>query len=127
MSGAEDGFDARMRRHFAGVDTSPEFAARLAARVAAITLEPASIRRARLDRQREETEMRLRREAWTSGAAAAGIGAAAIAAVWRHAPAVAERVEASLAVLADPSQLGYVAVAVLAVAAWPVLQRYLPR
>jgi hypothetical protein len=127
MNRSEDGFDARMRRQFAGIDTSPGFATQLAARVAAIAVEPAAARRARADRQREEVELRLRREAWASAATAAGIGAAAIAAVWRHAPAVAEQVAAMLAALAEPRLLGHVAVAALAAAVWPVLQRYLPR
>ncbi len=127
MSGSGDGFAVRMRRQFAGVETSPEFAVRLAARVAAVALEPASAQRARIERQREELELRLRREAWTSAVAAAGVGAVAVAAVWRHAPAVADRIETWLAAFADPNLLGHVAVAALAAAVWPVLQRYLPR
>ncbi len=127
MNRPEDAFDARMRRHFSGVDTSPEFAAQLAARVAAAAGEPAEARRARVERQREELARRLRRETWTSAAAAAGVGAAALAVVWRHAPVVADRVEGLFAGAVDPNLLGGVALAVLAASLWPVLQRYLPR
>ncbi len=127
MSLPDDGFDARLRQHFSGVDTSPEFTARLAVRVAAVAVEPAAVKRARIDRHREEAAQRLRREAWTNAAAAAGIGAAAIAAVWRHGPAVAEKVAGVLAALVQPNLLGVVAVAVLAASLWPLLQRYLPR
>jgi len=127
MSGPEDGFDARMRRHFAGVDTSPEFTARLAARIAATVAEPAATRRARVERQREALRGRLRREAWTNVAVAAGVGAAAIAAVWRHAPAVAERVEGILVLLAQANLVGGVALAGLVAGLWPVVERYLPR
>ena len=127
MSGAADEFDARMRRQFAGIDTSPEFAARLAARIATIVPEPAEARRARIERQREDLELWLRREFRTSAAAVVGTSAAALALVWRHAPAVAETVEGLMAFLADPGHLGSIAVAVLTVSAWPVLQRYLPR
>lgn len=127
MSEPRDAFDARMRGLFAGVDTSPEFAARLAARIAAVVEEPAAARRLRAERQREALQQRLRREAWTGAAAAAGVGAAAIAAVWRHGPAVAGKIEGLLTALIDPSLLAGVAIAVLASALWPVLQRYAPR
>lgn len=127
MSRPDDDFDVRMRRHFAGVDTSPGFEARLAARIAAIDAVPADTQRARVERQREALHDRLRREAWTNVAVAAGVGAAALVVVWRHGPAVAESVAGSLAVLAQPSLLGGVAVAVLVASLWPVVEKYLPR
>lgn len=127
MSRSRDGLDARLRRHFADLDTSPAFAAELAARIAAIPVEPAGLRRARLERQRKEEAQRLRRETWTNVAVAAGVGAAAVAAVSRHAPAVANRVESLLEMLVQPNLLGGVAIAVLAASVWPVLQRVLPR
>jgi hypothetical protein len=127
MSRPGDALDARMRGLFAAVDTSPEFAARLAARIASVVEEPAAAQRVRVERQREALQQRLRREAWTGATAAAGIGAAAIAAVWRHGPAVADKVEGLLTALMEPSLLGGLAIAVLASALWPVLQRYAPR
>jgi hypothetical protein len=127
MNRPDDTLDARMRRHFSAIDTSPEFAARLAARIAAAAGEPAEARRSRVEREREELARRLRRETWSNAAAAAGVGAAALAMVWRHAPVVADRVEGLLTAAVDPNLLGGVAVAVLAAALWPVLQRYLPR
>jgi len=127
MNRPDDTLDARMRQHFSGTDTSPEFVARLAARIAAAAGEPATAHRSRIEREREELARRLRRETWTNAAAAAGVGAAALAMVWRHAPVVADRVEGLLTAAVDPNLLGGVAVAVLAAALWPVLQRYLPR
>ena len=127
MSLPGDGYDARMRRHFADLDTSPQFEARLMARIAALAAEPAEVLRARVERRREALARRLRRETWTNAAIAAGVGAAAIAGIWRHGPVVAERMEGVLAVAANPNLLGSVAVAVLALSLWPVLQRYLPR
>lgn len=127
MNRPDDTLDARIRRHFSGIDTSPAFAARLAARIAAAAGEPAEARRSRVEREREELARRLRRETWTNAAAAAGIGAAALAMVWRHAPVVADRVEGLLTAILDPNLLGGVAVAVLAAGLWPVLQRFLPR
>lgn len=127
MNRPDDAFDARLRRHFSGIDTAPDFAARLAERIATSNMEPAEVRRARVERQRETLRQCLRREAWTSVASAAAVGMAAIAAVWRHGPAIAGRVEDILAVLSDPNVLNGVATAVLAVSLWPVLQRFLPR
>lgn len=60
-------------------------------------------------------------------ASAAAVGAAAIAVVWSHGPAVAGKVAELLAMLAEPNLLSGVAIAVLAASFWPVLQRYLPR
>ena len=127
MNLPDDGYDARMRRQFADLDTSPQFEARLMARVATLAAEPAEVLRARVERRREALARRLRRETWTNAAIAAGVGAAGIAGIWRHGPAVAERMEGILAVAANPNLLGSVAVAVLAISLWPVLQRYLPR
>jgi hypothetical protein len=123
----DEAFDTRMRRHLSGIDTSPAFEARLAACIAAVAGEPAEARRSRVERERDEFARRLRRETWTNAATAAGIGAAALAVVWRHAPVVADRVEGLLTAALDPNLLGGVAVAVLAAGLWPVLQRYLPR
>ena len=127
MSGLSDTLDARMRRLFAGVDTSPGFEARLALRVAGLPVVPRDVLRARVERGRELSARRLRRESLTWLATAAATGAAGLALVSRHRDAVAAGVEALLAATADPGQLGTIAAAVLAACLWPVLKRHLPR
>ncbi len=127
MSELSDTFDARMRRLFAGVDTSPGFEARLATRVAGLSVVPRDLLRARVERAREISARRLRRESLTWLATAAATGAAGLALVSRHRDSVAAGVEALLAAAADPGQLGAIAAAVLASCLWPVLKRHLPR
>lgn len=122
-----DGFDARMREVFAGLDTAPGFEARVAARVAALDAEPAHVRRAHAERRRHREAERLRREYWLNAATAAGAGAAAIAVVWRHGPAVARWTESALAAAAEPGALMGLALGALAVGLWPVLRGWLPR
>jgi len=123
----EDAFDARMRRLFAGVDTSAGFGARLAARVAALPVVSRDVLRERVERGRELAARRLRRESLTWLATAAATGAAGLALVSRHGEAVAARVAELLAATEDPGQLGAIAAAVLAACLWPVLKWYLPR
>jgi hypothetical protein len=120
-------FDERMRRAFAGVETSAGFEARLLARIAALPAVPADERRARAERLRARARRILVREAWINAATAAGIGIAAIALVWRQGPAVARWIEDAMAAAADPGQLMMVAVVALAAGLWPVLKRLLPR
>lgn len=127
MSAPRGGLEARLRRHFAGVDTAPDFPARLAARISVLPARSVELLRTRAERQHAETLRRLRREAWTNLATAAGIGAAAVTVVWRHGSVVAETVEGWFTAFAQPDLLGGVAVAALAASLWPVLQRYLPR
>lgn len=120
-------FDARMRRAFAGVDTGAGFEARVAARVAGLQVEPADALRERADRRRMRAAKRLRREAWLNAATVAGVGAAAIALVWRHGPAVARGTAAALEVASTPGALLGLAMATLALGLWPVLRGLLPR
>jgi len=122
-----ESLDARMRRHFAGIDTTPGFEARLAARIAQRSAVPAETRRARADRRHELAAGRLRREALVDVAITAGIGVAAIALVWRHAPVVNRWLEIALAAAVEPGTLMPVAAAALGLAVWLPLQRYLPR
>jgi ferric-dicitrate binding protein FerR (iron transport regulator) len=119
--------DARMRGAFAGVDTSPGFEARVAGRIASLHAEPADILRERVERRRMRAAERLRREAWMNAMSVAGIGAAAIALVWRHGPAVARWTEDALAAVSDPGTLTYLALATLTLGLWPVLRGLLPR
>ena len=125
MSDQETRLDARLRALFANVDTSPEFDAGVMRRVAALGSAPGVDLRAQFERRRELARRRLRREAWLNAATAAGIGAAAIALVWRHGPQVAEAVLAGLHAAADPIVLMGTAFVVLAVGLWPVLRRFL--
>lgn len=130
MSGpgaADRDFEARLRRVFAGIDTSIRFEARLAARIAALRTEPAEVLRERVEQRRIRAGKRLRREAWMNAASAAGVGAAALALVWRQGPAVAAWMDGVLAAAVDPGVLGGVAIVVLAAGFWPVLRGLLPR
>ncbi len=61
-----------------------------------LQVEPAEVLRERADRRRLRAARRLRREAWMNAATVAGAGAAAIALVWRHGPAVARGTAAAL-------------------------------
>ena len=119
--------DARLRRAFAGVEISAGFEARVAARIAAL---PAAARAAdleRVERQRASAARRLERDAWMNAATAVGIGAAAIALVWRQGPVVARWTEDALAVASSPEVLLPAAMAVLAAGLWPVMRRLMPR
>ena len=122
-----DGFDARMREAFAGIDTAPGFEARVAVRVAALDAVPARVRREHAELHRHREAERLRREYWLNAATAAGAGAAAIAVVWRHGPAVARWTESALAAAAEPGALMGLAFGALALGLWPVLRVWLPR
>jgi|SRR5687767_693416 hypothetical protein len=122
-----NGFDTRMRRLFAGADTSAGFEARVHARVAALEVLPAAGRRADAERRRELERRRLQREAWANGAIVAGTGAAGVALVLRHGAEVSQWIEGIAAVASDPSlSLGFV-LAVLAAGAWPLLRSFRPR
>ena len=120
-------FDARMRRILANADTSPGFEARVMERIASLRAAPTAHQRARVERGRELARLQLRREAWINVTTAAGIGAAAIALIWRRGPAVVEHVQMAVDAAADSGSLSGVALAVLGVALWPLLQRFLPR
>lgn len=119
--------DARMRRAFADIDTRPGFEARVADRIASLCAEPADVLRERVERSRARAAGRLRREAWMNAASVAGVGAAAIALVWRHGPAVARGTAQALEVASAPGALMGLAMATLALGLWPVLRGLLPR
>ena len=119
--------DEGLRRTFAGIDTSAAFEARVAARIAALPAAPRAADLARVERQRANSARRLAREAWINTSTAVGIGAAAIAVVWRHGPAVARWTEDALAVASSPEVLLPAAMTVLAAGLWPVLRRLMPR
>ena len=122
-----EAFDARMRRILANADTSPGFEARVMERIATLRAAPTAQLRARVERGSELARLRLRREAWMNVTTAAGIGAAAIALIWRRGPVVVEHMQVALDAAVDPGFLSGVALAVLAVALWPLLRRFLPR
>ena len=123
----DGGLDARLRRAFAGIDTSPGFEARIAARIAELDPEPVDVMRGRVERGRLRTAQRLRREAWMNAASVVGVGAAAIALAWRHGPALTRWTEGALTAAADPGTQMYLALATLALGLWPVLRSLLPR
>ena len=119
--------DARMRRLFAGLDTAPGFESRVAARIAAMHPVTSKVLREQFERRRIRAQRQLRRDAWVNGVTAAGIGAAGIAVVWRNAPAVAHWVEEGAVLASEPAFSAALALAALAVAAWPALRRLMPR
>lgn len=104
-----DDLDLRLRRHFAGVDTTPGFEGRVLARVAAMPATAIAERRLQCERQQLELRERLRQEAWLNVATAVGIGAAALAVVWRKGPEVAGWVSDLLEVVGNGSGLGVAA------------------
>lgn len=119
--------DAGLRRIFAAIDTAPGFESRIAARIAARENVPAPLLLARAETRRRRETGRLRREAWLNGVTAAGAGAAAIAVVWRHGPAVARWTETAISSAADSGLLAGIAFATLGLGLWPALRGWLPR
>ena len=119
--------DVRLRRAFTGIDTSAAFEARVAARIAALPATPRTLDLDRVERQRASAARRLAREAWMNATTAVGIGAAAIAVVWRHGTAVARWTEDALMVASSPDVILPAAMTVLAAGLWPVLRRLMPR
>jgi choline dehydrogenase-like flavoprotein len=118
--------DARLRRHFAGIDTAADFEARITARVAALRAAPASDLRAQFELRRERLRRRLRREAWLNGATIAGIAAAAGAVLWRYAPDILAW-PARLDAGPDPDFLVGIGLVAIVLGLWPQLQRLLAR
>jgi len=124
----QDGvLDARMRRAFADLDTGPGFEARVAARIASLHAEPADVLRERTESRRARAAARLRREAWMNAASVVGVGAAALAVIWRHGPAVARWTGEALEAASAPGALMVLTLAALALGLWPVLRGLLPR
>lgn len=119
--------DERLRRAFAGIDTSAGFEARVVARIAALPAAPRALDLERVERQRTNAARRLAREAWMNAASAVGIGVAAIAVVWRHGPLIARWTEDALVVASSPEVILPAAMTVLAAGLWPVLRRLMPR
>ena len=117
-------FEARMRRVFAGLDTTPGFEARVMRRVEAQNPAPRTDLCAQFERARAHAARSLARQAWTNVATAVGIGAAGIAVVWRHRLEITPVVQAGLAAAADSGLLVGIALAVLAAGFWPALRRY---
>jgi ferric-dicitrate binding protein FerR (iron transport regulator) len=117
-------FDARMRRLFAEADTASGFETRVMQRVAALSQASRPELRAQFERARAQATRGLARQAWMNVATALGVGAAGIALVWKHGPAVSAWVEDNVA---DPGNLTIFGCAVLAAGLWPFLQKYLPR
>jgi ferric-dicitrate binding protein FerR (iron transport regulator) len=129
----DDELDLRLRRAFSGIDTRAGFERRVVARIAALgasvpmpAAEAASLS-ARIERDRANTARRLAREAWVNAVTALGVGAAGVAAVWRHGPVVARWTEDALVAASQPPGLLALALAVLSASLWPVLKERLPR
>lgn len=112
--------DARLRRAMSGLDAGAGFRERLQARIAASA--PRADTACELERRRAAQRRRLRREAWANGISVAGLGLAAVAAVWRFAPEM-ERFFATTTDAANSLPIGAITLAVLAAGLWPLLRR----
>ena len=112
--------DARLRQAMSRLDAGTGFNERLQARIAAVV--PRANEAEELERRRASLRGRLRWEAWANGISVAGLGLAALAAVWRFAPEI-ERFFASGSEAADSMLIGTSTLAVLAVGLWPLLRR----
>jgi hypothetical protein len=112
--------DARLRQAMSGLDAGAGFHERLQARIAAAA--PRANEAEVLERRRAAVRRRLQREAWANGISVAGLGLAAIAAVWRFAPEIGQFF-ATTADAADSPLIGAITLAVLAAGLWPLLRR----
>jgi hypothetical protein len=122
----ERDLDARLRAIFADADTAPGFEAQVMARIAAQHAPDAKLL-VLAERRREATRKRLRWEAWTNSATAAGVGIALIALVWREGPLVARWMDQALAAASDFGSLSSLAFLALGLGVWAATQRFLPR
>ena len=126
MSADEDRVDMRLRGLFGRLDARPGFESRVAARIAALPAQADRLAdlRAQFERRREQQRLRLVRDAWTSGLTIAGIGAAALALVWRYAPEIQQwTLTRDPSTALDPLQIGgYSSLVVLAIL-WPWLRK----
>ncbi len=125
MSERDSTLDARLRRHFAGLDTAAGFEGRVVARIAALHTAPAADLRTQFELRRERLHGRLRREAWLNGATIAGIGVAAGAVLWRYAPEIIAW-PARHAAGPDLGVLIGIGFAPVALGLWPQLRKLLP-
>ena len=117
-------FDARMRRLFADADTASGFEGRVMRRVSTLSQVSRPDLSAQFESARAQATRGLARQAWMNVATALGVGAAGMALVWKHGPAVVAWV---LNNVADPGNLTIFGCAVLAAGLWPFLQKHLPR
>jgi len=112
--------DARLRQAMSRLDAGVGFHERLQARIAAVV--PRAAEAEELERRRAALHGRLKREAWANGISVAGLGLAAIAAVWRFAPEIVQ-FAASNSEAADAMLIGAITLAALAAGLWPLLRR----
>jgi hypothetical protein len=123
---SERDLDARLRAIFAAADTLPGFESRVMARISALHAPDAKLLLL-AERRREATRRRLRREALSNAATAAGVGGALIALVWREGPAVAQWVERGTAAASDFGSLSGYAFLALGIGVWAAVQRFQSR
>ena len=125
MSERESRLEARLRGLFAGVDTRPDFEARLVARIATQVPAQATGLRAQYERRRELGQRRLRREYWSNVATIGAIGAAASAVLWRHSGSIVQFFVAGGMSQVDPWLIAGLTAAALAAGLWPQFRRLL--
>jgi len=115
--------DARLRRLFGGLDAGAGFEERVMQRVAVLgTVAPREDLRAQFERRRELLHRRLRREAWMNSITILGLGACAVALLWRYASDIQQFATNSTQSV-DPNLLIGGTVAVVAAALWFLIRR----
>jgi hypothetical protein len=115
--------DARLRRLHGGLDAGAGFEERVMRRIATVAATaPRENLRAQFEIRRALLRRRLLREAWMSSITIMGIGACALALLWRFAPAI-QRAATDPTPLNDPNLLVGGTIAFLAGAIWFVFRR----
>jgi hypothetical protein len=114
--------EARLRGLLGGMDASAGFEARVMQHVAALAVTPRADLRAQFERRRELRRRRLRQEAWMSGMTTLGLGACAVALLWRFAPAIRE-LAANSTSLNDPGLLAVGTLVTVGAAVWLLVKR----
>lgn len=115
--------DARLRRLHGGLDAGAGFDERVMQRIATVAAAaPRENLKAQFEIRRAMLRRRLQREAWMSSITILGIGACALALLWRFAPDI-QRAATGPSPLNDPNLLIGGTIAFLAGAIWFVLRR----
>ena len=114
--------ETRLRGLLGGLDAKAGFEARLMQRVATLAVTPHADLRAQFERRRERLRRRLRREAWMNGITILGLGACAVALLWRFAPDI-QQIAANPARPLDLNLLVFGTLATVAAGVWLLIRR----
>jgi len=115
--------DARLKKLYGNLDTSPGFEDRLQARIAALAAaRPAAADRSRLEREHERALAAARSAARVDSIAVGSAGLGGALALGRFAPELSAWYASSVEAL-DPLVVGFGSLAVTVVALWALLNR----